>query len=150
VERCADDLRITDRRGGLKPADKAALLAGWKADGAKPLMVGDGLNDAPALAAAHVSASFGHGALATQVAADLVLPVEALSSVVTAHRTAVKAARIVRQNLVFAAVYNLALIPVAVMGLASPLIAAAAMSASSIIVTLNALRAQPPRTRAVQ
>jgi Cu2+-exporting ATPase len=150
VERCADDLRITDRREGLKPADKAALLAGWKADGAKPLMVGDGLNDAPALAAAHVSASFGHGALATQVAADLVLPVEALSSVVTAHRTAVKAARIVRQNLVFAAVYNLALIPVAVMGLASPLIAAAAMSASSIIVTLNALRAQPPRTRAVQ
>ncbi|KUL93883.1 hypothetical protein DK26_21495 [Bosea sp. WAO] len=145
VESCAASLGIADHRAGLKPAEKAALLSGWRAEGGRPLMVGDGLNDAPALAAAHVSASFGHGVPATQVAADFVLPAEALSSVVLAHRTAVKAAGIVRQNLGFAAVYNLALIPVAVLGLASPLIAAAAMSASSILVTLNALRGRPPR-----
>jgi Cu2+-exporting ATPase len=150
VDRCADELAILDRRGGLKPAEKAAVLTAWRGEGSKPLMVGDGLNDAPALAAAHVSASFGHGVAATQVAADFILPAEALSTMVVAHRTALKAARIVRQNLTFAAAYNLALIPVAVMGLASPLIAAAAMSASSIIVTLNALRAQPPRTGAVR
>ncbi|MDK1376801.1 MULTISPECIES: cation-translocating P-type ATPase [unclassified Sinorhizobium] len=150
VERCADELAIEDRRGGLKPAEKAALLTDWKVKGARPLMVGDGLNDAPALAAAHVSASFGHGVPATQVAADFVLPAETLSSMIVAHRTALKAAGIVRQNLIFAAAYNLALIPIAVLGLASPLIAAAAMSASSIVVTLNALRAQPPRIGTVR
>jgi len=150
VERCADQLAVEDRRGGLKPAEKAALLTAWKAKGAKPLMVGDGLNDAPALAAAHVSASFGHGVPATQVAADFVLPAAKLSSMTVAHRTALKAARIVRQNLTFAATYNLALIPIAVMGLVSPLIAAVAMSASSIIVILNALRAQPPRIGAAR
>jgi Cu2+-exporting ATPase len=148
VEICAASLGIADHRAGLRPAEKAALLSGWKADGGRPLMLGDGLNDAPALAAAHVSASFGHGVPATQVAADFVLPAEALSSIVLAHRTAVKAAGIVRQNLGFAAAYNLALIPVAVLGLASPLIAAAAMSVSSILVTLNALRARPPRVGA--
>lgn len=88
---------------------------------------------------------FGHGVAATQVAADFVLPAENLSSITMAHHTALRAKRIVRQNLGFAAIYNLALIPVAVMGLATPLIAAAAMSASSIIVTLNALRARPAK-----
>ena len=83
-----------------------------------------------------------------QIAADFVLPAESLSSIIVSHSTAVRAARIVRQNLTFAAIYNLVLIPVAVLGFASPLIAAAAMSASSIIVTLNALRAQPARIRA--
>ncbi len=150
VERCAAALCVTDYRGGLKPEDKATLLSGWRDEGGTPLMVGDGLNDAPALAAAHVSASFGHGVMATQVAADLVLPAEALSTLVLAHITAVRARRIVRQNLAFAATYNIVLIPIGVLGLVSPLIAAAAMSASSIVVTLNALRAQPPRSRAAR
>lgn len=148
VERCAGELGIPDYRGGLKPDAKAMLLSRRELVGTRPLMVGDGLNDAPALAAAHVSASFGHGAPATQISADFVLPAESLSSIVVSHETAVKAARIIRQNLAFAAIYNLVLIPVAVLGFASPLIAAAAMSASSIIVTLNALRAQPARSRA--
>lgn len=145
VERCAEELGITEYRGGLKPATKATLLSRRRLAGARPLMIGDGLNDAPALSAAHVSASFGHGVPATQVAADLVLPAEQLSSIGMAYATARKAARIVRQNLTFAAGYNLLLIPIAVLGHASPLIAAAAMSASSIVVTLNALRAQPAR-----
>ncbi len=150
VERCAGELGIEDARGGLTPADKAGIVSEWRNKGVRPLMIGDGLNDAPALAAAHVSASFGHGVPTTQVAADFVLPAEQLSSIVMTYRTAKKASRIVRQNLAFAAGYNLVLIPIAVLGYASPLIAAAAMSASSVIVTLNALRAQPPRKAAAQ
>lgn len=145
VAKCAAELAIDDAWGGLKPAEKARILEDWKAGGARTLMAGDGLNDAPALTMAHVSASFGFGAPATQVAADFVLPGESLSALTLAHRTALKSAGIVRQNLGFAALYNLALIPVAVLGFATPLVAAAAMSASSIIVTLNALRAQPPK-----
>jgi len=145
VARCAAELGIDDARGGLKPAEKARILGDWKAGGARTLMVGDGLNDAPAMTTAHVSASFGFGAPATQVAADFVLPGESLSALTLAHRTARRSASIIRQNLGFAALYNLALIPVAVLGFATPLVAAAAMSASSILVTLNALRAQPPK-----
>lgn len=145
VARCAAELGVADFAGGLKPADKVRLLEACKASGARPLMTGDGLNDAPALASAHVSASFGHGVPASQVAADFILPGESLSTLVIAHQTARKAAGIVRQNLGFAALYNVALIPIAVLGFATPLIAAAAMSASSILVTLNALRAQPPK-----
>lgn len=144
VARCAAEVGIGAFSGRLKPADKATVLAGWAAEGRKVLMVGDGLNDAPALAEAHVSASFGHGVAATQATADIVLPAERLSAIVLAHRTARRAAAIIRQNLGFAALYNIVLIPVAVVGLASPLLAAAAMSASSIVVTLNALRARPP------
>lgn len=145
VGHCAAELGITDYHGDLKPGDKADLLSTWRISGGKALMVGDGLNDAPALAEAHVSASFGHGIAAAQVTADIVLPAERLSSLVLTHRTAIRAARIIRQNLGFAALYNAVLIPVAVLGYATPLIAAAAMSASSIAVTLNALRARPPR-----
>ncbi len=148
VAKCAAELGIDDAWGGLKPAEKARILEDWKAGGARTLMAGDGLNDAPALAMAHVSASFGFGAPATQVAADFVLPGESLSALALAHRTARKSVSIVRQNLGFAALYNLALVPVAVLGFATPLVAAAAMSASSIIVTLNALRAQPPKVTA--
>lgn len=146
VANCAEELGISEYRGELKPDMKAKLLSRGLV-GTRPLMIGDGLNDAPALSAAHVSASFGHGVPATQVAADFVLPAGQLSSITTAYATARKAARIVRQNLAFAALYNLLLIPIAVFGHASPLIAAAAMSASSVIVTLNALRARPPRQR---
>lgn len=143
VARCAAEVGIRKHSGRLKPADKATVLASWVAEGRKVLMVGDGLNDAPALAQAHVSASFGHGVAATQATADIVLPANRLSSIVLAHRTALRAVKIIRQNLAFAALYNVVLIPLAVLGLVTPLIAAAAMSASSIAVTLNALRARP-------
>lgn len=145
VRNCAKSLGIESYQGGLKPEAKSQWLIDAGKSGARTLMIGDGLNDAPALSTAHVSASFGHGVPVTQVAADFVLPADNLSCIALAYRTARKAARIVRQNLGFAAAYNLVLIPVAVFGFASPLIAAAAMSASSIVVTLNALRAQPPK-----
>lgn len=89
--------------------------------------------------------AFGHGAAASQIAADIVLPNNRLSAIVLIHKTARKASRIIWQNLGFAAVYNAVLIPPAVLGHATPIIAALAMSASSMVVTLNALRARPPR-----
>lgn len=143
--RVALDVGIADVHADLMPAGKAALLAQWQREGRHVLMVGDGLNDAPALANAFVSASFGHGAAASQSTADIVLPSERLDAIVLTHRTARRAARIIRQNLGVAAVYNAVLIPVAVLGHVTPLMAALAMSASSLAVTLNALRARPRR-----
>lgn len=145
VDPFSSSLGITDRHAGLLPAEKVRLLEDWRARGRHTLMVGDGLNDAPALANAHVSASFGHGAAASQIAADIILPADRLSTIVLTHKTARKAARIIWQNLGFAAAYNAVLIPLAVLGHATPIIAALAMSASSMVVTLNALRARPPR-----
>ncbi|WP_454659183.1 heavy metal translocating P-type ATPase [Bosea beijingensis] len=149
VAQCAAELGIAEYRAELAPAGKVTVLSERHETGHRVLMVGDGLNDAPALAQSYVSASFGHGAAATQVAADIILPAETLSALGVTHLTAVRAAGIIRQNLGFAAVYNAVLIPIAVFGHASPLIAAAAMSASSVIVTLNALRARPPRRERV-
>ena len=134
-------LGISDAVGGLRPAEKLARLEAMRAAGQRVLMVGDGLNDAPSLAAAHVSASFTHGAGASQAAADLVLPGDSLAALPVARCVARRSMRIVRQNLVLAALYNAALVPLAVAGLVTPLIAALAMSASSLTVTLNALRA---------
>lgn len=137
----AAQVGLEEARGALLPADKMAHLNDACQAGRRVLMVGDGLNDAPALAAAHVSASFTHGAGASQSAADIVLPSQRLAALVEAIDIARRALRIIRENLVLAALYNVALVPVAVLGLASPLGAALAMAASSLTVTLNALRA---------
>lgn len=134
-------LHITDAAGSLLPQDKLARLTEWREAGRRGLMVGDGLNDAPALAAAFVSASFTHGAPASQSAADFILPGDRLGTIVTAWQTARRAVRIIHQNLGLAALYNIALIPVAMAGIVTPLGAAIAMAASSLTVTLNALRA---------
>lgn len=144
VARVARVLDIGLGQGGLLPRDKLARLEGWRAEGRHTLMVGDGLNDAPALAAAHVSASFAHGAPASQSAADIVLPFGDLAAVHHVWRAGRRAHRIILQNLGLAALYNIALIPVAVCGLVTPLGAALAMAASSLTVTLNALRAGEP------
>lgn len=141
VDAIASQLGIADARGALLPTQKLAVLDDWRARGRKVLMLGDGLNDAPALAAAHVSASFTHGVPASQSAADVVLPSGRLAAILTALATGRRATAIIRQNLALAALYNIALIPVAVMGLVTPLGAAIAMAASSLTVTLNALRA---------
>jgi Cu2+-exporting ATPase len=137
----AAELAIQLASGGADPRAKVAALAALAGRGARVLMLGDGLNDAPALAAAHVSASFSHGAAASQAAADLILPGERLGAIVSALRLARRAQRIVQQNLGFALLYNVALIPLAMAGRVSPLIASVAMSLSSLTVTLNALRA---------
>ncbi len=144
VARFAENLNIDEVHGGLTPAEKIELIEHWRSEGRRVLMMGDGLNDAPALAAAFVSASFTHGAPASQSAADIILPSDRLETIGVVHASAVRAVRIIRQNLVLAALYNIALVPLAIIGLVTPLGAAIAMSASSLTVTLNALRSGLP------
>jgi Cu2+-exporting ATPase len=131
---------IADWRADCRPSDKVAILEGLTAQGRKVLMVGDGLNDAPALAAAFVSLSPAAAADVSRAAADLVFQGESLMAAAEAVDTARRARRVMMQNLIGAAGYNLLAVPIAVVGLATPLVAAAAMSASSILVTVNAMR----------
>ncbi len=123
------------------PAAKAARIEALRAEGRRPLMVGDGINDAAALALAHVSASPGGATDLAQTASDLVLRSEGLAALPAAIAVARRAQRIARQNIAFSLIYNVIAVPAAVAGLATPLIAAAVMSSSSLIVILNALRA---------
>lgn len=131
-------------RAGLTPFDKAAIVESLKADGRKVLMVGDGLNDAAALAKAHASMAPGAAVDAAQNAADLVFTGEGLEAVVEAIDTAAEARRRALENFGFSALYNLVATPAAMAGLINPFIAALAMSGSSMVVLLNAAR---PRIR---
>ncbi|MDL2351400.1 MAG: heavy metal translocating P-type ATPase [Pseudomonadota bacterium] len=126
--------------GGISPQAKLALLEDLKAQGKRPLMVGDGLNDGPALAAAHASIAPGSASDLSQQAADAVSVGERLLPVALAVRAARRTMQIVRQNFGIAVLYNLCAVPLAVLGLVTPLIAAIAMSASSLIVIGNSLR----------
>ncbi len=141
VSAVAAQLGVSDWRAGLKPAEKIAAIEAMKASGKRVLMVGDGLNDAPALAAAHASMSPVSAVALAQAQADAVFLGERLGPVVEAISTARHAKRLMRQNLALSVIYNAIAAPLAVLGYVTPLIAAAAMSGSSILVTLNALRA---------
>jgi Cu2+-exporting ATPase len=140
VRDIAETLGIADWHAGCRPQDKVARLATLAEQGHRVLMVGDGLNDAPALATAHVSMSPAGAADVTQVAADFISLGDRLGAVGEALATAHASRRLVLQNFAFALAYNVVAIPLAMAGLVTPLIAAAAMSGSSITVTLNALR----------
>ena len=140
VRSAAESLGIDAWKAEARPADKLARLDALKQAGRRVLMVGDGLNDAPSLAGADASISPATGADLAQTAADIVFQGERLESVALAIRTARRARRLVFQNFALAAAYNALAVPLAVAGHVTPLIAAAAMSASSIAVTLNALR----------
>jgi Cu2+-exporting ATPase len=131
---------IADWRAAAGPIEKVEHLERLKRDGRRILMVGDGLNDAAALAAAHASVSPGTGVNVSQAAADMVLTTDKLSPIVDAIDVARAARRLVLQNFAFAAVYNALAVPLAAAGQVTPLIAAVAMSASSIVVMLNASR----------
>jgi Cu2+-exporting ATPase len=134
-------LGVAKWKGELKPAEKIAFIHQLQAQGRKVLMIGDGLNDAPALAAAHVSLSPITAADLTQAQADAVFLGDRLAPVLNAVVIARRARSLMLENLWLAAIYNAIAVPLAIIGVVTPLIAALAMSGSSILVTVNALRA---------
>ncbi len=124
----------------MKPQEKIARLEALKAEGHRVLMVGDGLNDAPALAAAHASVSPSTAADISQTASDAVFQGGKLAAVIELLATAKKTKTMALQNFAVAFGYNLLFVPLAMAGYVNPLVAAIAMSTSSIVVTVNAIR----------
>jgi Cu2+-exporting ATPase len=141
VAKVAAGLGLDEAFAGLDPSQKIARIEALRAEGRKVLMVGDGINDAPALAAAHVSISPVTAAHLAQASADAVFLGDSLAPVSACIAIGKRARSIMAQNLWLAVGYNFIAVPIAIAGHATPLVAALAMSGSSVIVTLNALRA---------
>lgn len=144
VAQAARDAGIDDWRSAQRPEDKIACIQAMMAAGERPLMIGDGINDGPALAAAHVSMAPASASDLGRAAADIVFTSDRLDAVTDAMTIARRARNLIVQNFGLAIAYNLVAVPVAIMGGASPLVAAIAMSSSSLVVTLNALRLRLP------
>ncbi|MGL4311766.1 MAG: heavy metal translocating P-type ATPase [Paracoccaceae bacterium] len=140
VRALAARLGIGDWTANARPQDKAARIATLAAQGRKVLMVGDGLNDTAALAGAHVSISPASALDAARVASDIVLLGQDIAPIAEAALIARRASRRMVENFAISALYNVVAVPLALVGLATPLAAALAMSLSSISVSLNALR----------
>lgn len=140
VGEIARQLGIRDARGGLTPDDKLAVLKQLHADGRKVLMLGDGVNDVPVLAAADISVAMGSATDLAKTSADAVLLSNRLDSLTRALPIAVRTRRIIIENLSWAMLYNGLILPFAALGWVTPAWAALGMSVSSLLVVLNALR----------
>src|SRR5699024_5875248 len=146
AERVAESLGVSQVRAGVLPTQKVAALEDLQAEGHRVAMVGDGINDAPALAAADLGLGVVTGTDIALKSADIILVRDDLYAIADAIVLARATNRTIRTNLVWAFAYNIAAIPLAAIGLLNPLIAAAAMSLSSVFVVHNSLRLQNVRT----
>jgi Cu2+-exporting ATPase len=147
VQQLARTLGIRIAYGDATPQRKVDIVRALQDAGAVVAMIGDGVNDAPVLARAQVSVAMANGADIARSAADIVLIGAKLGALRTARRHACDTLRVVRQNLVWATLYNAVALPLAAAGLVTPLAAAAGMSISSLAVVLNALRLLRTSTR---
>lgn len=143
VQRVAEQLGIDSSQGGCTPQDKLQRLRDLQRQGHRVVVVGDGINDGPALAGAQVSFALGQAVPLAQAQADFVVLGQQLASVPDALALSRRAMRIVRQNLLWAVIYNVACIPLAVLGLLPAWLAGLGMATSSLLVVLNALRLAP-------
>lgn len=140
VQALALNMHIENAAGRATPADKLAYINALQQQGRRVLMIGDGVNDAPVLAQADVSMAMGAGVDVAHAAGDMVLLNNQLDRLPKALALAKKTRSIIRQNLAWALIYNLAALPLAVCGLITPWIASLGMASSSLLVVLNALR----------
>ena len=140
VEEAAEELGLSRYRHSCKPQEKIEVIKRMKANGDTVLMVGDGLNDAPALRAADVSFSPSNAAEVSQNAADFVFQSQRMESIIRSYQVSVMSKKLVFLNFALAGIYNLIAVPFAAAGMITPMIAAIAMSLSSVVVTGNALR----------
>jgi Cu2+-exporting ATPase len=142
VAKVAADLGVAATHGGMSPEQKFQTIERMQRQGAVVAMVGDGVNDAPVLAQAHVSVAMGGGTDLARSQGDVVLLSDDLRHLAQGAVVARRTLRVIRQNLVWAFVYNLLAIPLAMLGWVTPWMAGIGMSASSLLVVLNALRLQ--------
>ena len=140
VEHVAKELEVNSWRAGVSPAQKLERVRALQAQGAIVAMVGDGVNDAPVLAGADVSVAMGSGTQLAHASADMVILSERLENLATGVAAARKTRSIIRENLLWALLYNLVAVPLAAVGWITPWMASIGMSASSLVVVLNALR----------
>jgi Cu+-exporting ATPase len=139
AQHIAKAVGIDDVRAQVRPDQKAQVIRELQSTGIKVAMVGDGINDAPALATADLGIAIGSGSDIAKETGDIVLVSGSLMGIATSIRLSRATMKKIRQNLFFAFIYNIAAIPLAALGMLSPLIAAAAMALSDITVLGNAL-----------
>lgn len=144
-QQLARELGISHVQGGMSAQDKQEAIAKLQADGAIVMMVGDGINDAPCLGQAHLGVAMSSGTDLAQTSADVVLLGDRLAALIPALALSKRTAAIIKQNLRWAIMYNLAILPPAAMGYVPPWLAALGMSLSSLVVVLNALRLRRAR-----